>query len=171
MTWKEMFASVALAFCVIAFFIGCPSTDSTDDAEHDVSASLWAQAAEWELISAPGNEQAVLHAGVGGTGFGNAMQLRVWCTDGAVSELYFTSPNVSLVSSTVEVRIGEGRFERQEWSLLPDRNGLELPVELMTQLLFADVMRVRAVTEAGSTLTLFNLRRTAHYLGRMQCTA
>ena len=95
------------------------------------------------------------------------MQLRVWCTDGAVSELYFTSPNVNLVSSTVEVRIGEGQFERQEWSLLPERNGLQLPVELMTQLLFADAMHVRAVTEAGQTLTLFNLRRPAHYLGRM----
>ena len=99
------------------------------------------------------------------------MQLRVWCTDGVVSELYFTSPSVNLVTATVDVRIGEAQFERREWSLLPERNGLEVPVNLMTQMLFVDAMSVRAVTEAGPTLSLFNLQRTAHYLGQMQCTA
>ena len=99
------------------------------------------------------------------------MQLRVWCADGMVSEMYFASLSVNLVTSAVDVRIGDGLFERKDWNLLPERNGLQMPVTLMTQMLFAEVMSVRAVTESGPTLSLFNLRRTAHYLGQIRCTA
>lgn len=162
MTWKEMFASVVLGLCVIAFFVSSPGE------QRSASSPRWTAAAEWDLR--PGNQYAMLHAGSGGTGFGNTMRLDLHCTEGVVSALSFFSPNVNFVASVVDVQIGSGQFERQEWDQL-ESNVLDVPVALMTQLLFADVLRVRTVTEDGPVLTQFDLRRTGHYLGQMRCTA
>ncbi len=98
------------------------------------------------------------------------MRLDLHCTDGVVSALSFFSPNVNFVTSVVEVQIGGEQFEHQDWNRL-ESNVLDVPVTLMTQLLFADVLRVRTVTEDGPVLTQFDLRRTGYYLGQMQCTA
>ena len=98
------------------------------------------------------------------------MRLDLHCVGGVVSALSFFSPNVNFVTSAVDVQIGDGQFERQEWNQL-ESNVLDVPVTLMTQLLFADVLRVRTATEDGPVLSVFDLRRTGYYLGRMQCTA
>jgi len=161
-TWKEMFASIVLGLCVIAFFVSSSGT------QRRASSPGWTAAAEWDLR--PGNQYAMLHAGSGGTGFGNTMRLDLHCTDGVVSALSFFSPNVNFVTSVVEVQIGGEQFEHQDWNRL-ESNVLDVPVTLMTQLLFADVLRVRTVTEDGPVLTQFDLRRTGYYLGQMQCTA
>ena len=164
MTWKEMFASIVLAFCVVvvvALFVSSRGT------QRSASSPGPTAAAEWRLQR--GNQYAMLHAG-DGTGFGNTMRLDLHCADGAVSALYLFSPSVNFVTSAVDVRIGNGQFERQEWNQL-ESNALDVPVTLMTQLLFADVLRVRTATTDGPVLSVFDLRRTGYYLGRMQCTA
>ena len=161
-----MFASIVLALCVIAFFVSSRGTQRS--ASSSGEASGWTAAAEWSIQ--PGNQYAMLHAGSGGTGLGNAMRLDLHCADGVVSALSFFSPNVNFVTSAVDVQIGDGQFERREWNQL-ETNVLDVPVTLMTQLLFADVLRVRTATEDGPVLSVFDLRRTGYYLGRMQCTA
>lgn len=161
-----MFASIVLALCVIAFFVNSRGTQQ--GASSSGGASGWTAAAEWRIQ--PGNEYAMLHAGSGGTGRGNAMRLDLHCADGVVSALYIFSPNVNFVTSAVDVQIGERQFERQEWNQL-ESNALDVPVTLMTHLLFADVLRVRTATEDGPVLSVFDLRRTGYYLGQMQCTA
>ena len=162
MTWKEMFAAIFLALGVIAFFVSSRGT------QRSAPSSGWTAAAEWSIR--PGDQYAMLHAGSGGTGLGNAMRLDLHCADGVVSALSFFSPNVNFVTSAVDVQIGDGQFERQEWNQL-EPNALDVPLTLMTQLLFADVLRVRTATADGPVLSVFDLRRTGYYLGRMQCTA